>query len=55
MLQVYGFGKSEEFLGEFMRSTGTSPLVATKFAPLVRAEVHVQAVHGRESPKRAKL
>ncbi|KAG1659388.1 hypothetical protein FOA52_007851, partial [Chlamydomonas sp. UWO 241] len=31
---VYGFGKSEEFLGEFIRATGTSPIVATKFAPL---------------------
>jgi len=31
--EVYGFGKSEEFLGEFMKETGTSPLVATKFAP----------------------
>jgi len=31
--EVYGFGKSEEFLGEFMKETGTSPLVASKFAP----------------------
>lgn len=28
--EVYGFGKSEEFLGEFMRETGTKPLIATK-------------------------
>jgi len=34
--EVYGFGKSEEFLGEFLRETGTagSVQVATKFAPL---------------------
>lgn len=31
--QVYGFGKSEEFLGEFMKATGTSPIIATKYAP----------------------
>lgn len=33
-IQVYGFGKSEEFLGEFMAATGTRPIIATKFAPL---------------------
>jgi aryl-alcohol dehydrogenase-like predicted oxidoreductase len=32
--EVYGFGKSEEFIGEFMRETNTSPIIATKFAPL---------------------
>lgn len=32
--EVYGFGKSEEFLGEFMKDTGTHPAIATKFAPL---------------------
>lgn len=32
--EVYGFGLSEEFVGEFMRETGTSPVIATKFAPL---------------------
>jgi len=32
--EVYGFGRSEEYLGEFIRTTGTQPLVATKFAPL---------------------
>lgn len=36
--QVYGFGKSEEFLGEFMAasssSSGSKPIIATKFAPL---------------------
>ena len=32
--EVYGFGKSEEFVAEFMRATGTAPVVATKFAPL---------------------
>ena len=32
--QVYGFGFSEEFIGGFMRQTGTSPAIATKFAPL---------------------
>lgn len=31
--QVYGFGKSEEFLAEFMKATGTSPIIATKYAP----------------------
>ncbi|GFH25812.1 uncharacterized protein HaLaN_23842, partial [Haematococcus lacustris] len=36
MSQVYGFGDSENFLGEFMRESGTSSTVqiATKFAPL---------------------
>ncbi|KAJ9522698.1 hypothetical protein QJQ45_019899 [Haematococcus lacustris] len=34
--EVYGFGDSENFLGEFMRESGTSSTVqiATKFAPL---------------------
>ncbi|KXZ49204.1 hypothetical protein GPECTOR_22g794 [Gonium pectorale] len=35
--EVYGFGKSEEFLGEFMREAppgSPAPVVATKFAPL---------------------
>ena len=32
--EVYGFGQSEEFLGEFMKQTNTTPVVATKFAPL---------------------
>jgi aryl-alcohol dehydrogenase-like predicted oxidoreductase len=32
--QVYGFGLSEQFLGEFMKETGTQPIIATKFAPL---------------------
>ncbi|KAK9853919.1 hypothetical protein WJX84_005356 [Apatococcus fuscideae] len=32
--EVYGFGLSEEFLGEFMRTTGIKPVIATKFAPL---------------------
>lgn len=35
--EVYGFGKSEEYLGEFMAATraagGANPAVATKFAP----------------------
>lgn len=33
---MYGFGKSEEFLGEFMKSglSASSPIIATKFAPL---------------------
>jgi hypothetical protein len=30
VLQVYGFGKSEEFIGEFMKETGTQPIIATK-------------------------
>ena len=33
-MQVYGFGLSEEFVGEFMRTTGIEPVIATKFAPL---------------------
>ena len=33
-VQVYGFGLSEEFLQDFMRQTGTQPVIATKFAPL---------------------
>jgi aryl-alcohol dehydrogenase-like predicted oxidoreductase len=32
--EVYGFGQSEEFIGEFMRDSKTSPTIATKFAPL---------------------
>ncbi|KAK9904950.1 hypothetical protein WJX75_006301 [Coccomyxa subellipsoidea] len=32
--EVYGFGNSEEFLGEFMKTTETKPVIATKFAPL---------------------
>ncbi|KAL3145109.1 hypothetical protein ABBQ38_001718 [Trebouxia sp. C0009 RCD-2024] len=34
--EIYGFGKSEELLGEFMQKTGTSDkaMVATKFATL---------------------
>lgn len=33
--EVYGFGKSEEFLGEFMKETPSPPaIIATKFAPL---------------------
>ena len=31
--QVYGFGKSEEFLGEFMKEGGPAPIIASKFAP----------------------
>lgn len=33
-LQVYGLGLSEEFLQDFMKETGTQPVIATKFAPL---------------------
>ncbi|CAK0787581.1 hypothetical protein CVIRNUC_010803 [Coccomyxa viridis] len=32
--EVYGFGLSEQFLGEFMRETSTRPIIATKYAPL---------------------
>ncbi|KAF6250865.1 NADP-dependent oxidoreductase domain-containing protein [Scenedesmus sp. NREL 46B-D3] len=34
--EVYGYGKSEEFLGEFMKAglSDSQPTVATKFAPL---------------------
>lgn len=31
--EVYGFGKSEELLGEFMRATDTKPTICTKYAP----------------------
>lgn len=31
---MYGFGLSEEFLGDFMRRSNTQPVIATKFAPL---------------------
>eukprot|EP00775_Hariotina_reticulata_P010106 gene10106-10262_t len=31
--EVYGFGKSEEFIGEFMQATETFPTIATKYAP----------------------
>ena len=35
-MQVYGFGYSEEYLGDFMRQTDSKEQVAicTKFAPL---------------------
>jgi hypothetical protein len=35
-LQVYGCGKSEEFLGEFMKAglSDAQPIIATKFPPL---------------------
>lgn len=32
--EVYGFGKSEEFLGEFIKETKSDPIIATKFPPL---------------------
>jgi len=32
--EMYGFGRSEKLLGEFMRQTQTHPLIATKFMPL---------------------
>jgi diketogulonate reductase-like aldo/keto reductase len=32
--EVYGFGLSEQYLGDFIKKTGTKPEVATKFAPL---------------------
>jgi aryl-alcohol dehydrogenase-like predicted oxidoreductase len=32
--EVYGFGKSEKYLGDFQRKTNTSVKIATKFAPL---------------------
>ena len=34
LLQVYGFGKSEELIGDLAKITNTKPLIATKFAPL---------------------
>jgi hypothetical protein len=30
----YGFGYSEEYIRDFMRQTGTNPVIATKFGPL---------------------
>lgn len=32
--ELYGFGRSETLIGQFMRQTGTNPLIATKFMPL---------------------
>ena len=32
--EVYGRGKSEKYLADFQRDTGTSVKIATKFAPL---------------------
>ncbi len=32
--EVYGFGKSEKYLGDFQQKTNTSVKVATKFAPV---------------------
>lgn len=32
--EVYGYGKSEEFIGEFSRELEASPVIGTKFAPL---------------------
>ena len=34
MPQVYGFGKSEELIADFSRTSSKQPVVATKFAPL---------------------
>lgn len=31
--EVYGFGNSEKFLGQFAKETDTKPVIATKFAP----------------------
>lgn len=31
--EIYGFGRSERFLGRFMKTTGERAVVATKFAP----------------------
>src|SRR4051794_6194588 len=32
--EMYGFGKSESMLGQFIEATGRRPYVATKFFPL---------------------
>ncbi|MBD2774682.1 aldo/keto reductase [Iningainema tapete] len=32
--EIYGFGKSEEFLGQFMRQTNQQVQIATKFGPV---------------------
>ncbi|DBB15730.1 TPA: hypothetical protein ACH3X3_003937 [Trebouxia sp. C0006] len=32
--ELYGFGKSEKYLGDFQRKTNTSVKIATKFAPV---------------------
>jgi aryl-alcohol dehydrogenase-like predicted oxidoreductase len=32
--ELYGFGRSERLLGEFMQATGQRPVIATKFMPL---------------------
>ena len=34
LAEVYGFGKSEKYLGEFQKDTNTSVKIATKFGPL---------------------
>ena len=51
--EVYGFGKSEELIGQFSKSNPKKPVVATKFAPLpwrfqaanVEAALRVSAAH----------
>src|SRR5437899_9634557 len=32
--ELYGFGRSETLLGQFMHATGHRPVIATKFMPL---------------------
>ena len=32
--ELYGFGKSEKYLGDFQRKTNTSVKIATRFAPV---------------------
>jgi aryl-alcohol dehydrogenase-like predicted oxidoreductase len=32
--ELYGFGRSEALIGQFMHQTGTKPTIATKFMPL---------------------
>jgi aryl-alcohol dehydrogenase-like predicted oxidoreductase len=32
--EMYGFGRSEKLIGQFMRESGQRPLIATKFMPL---------------------
>jgi aryl-alcohol dehydrogenase-like predicted oxidoreductase len=32
--ELYGFGRSEKLIGQFMRASGQRPVIATKFMPL---------------------
>ncbi|MBX3066852.1 MAG: aldo/keto reductase [Anaerolineae bacterium] len=47
--ELYGFGRSEQLLGQFMRQNPVKPLIATKFFPLpwrIRKQAVVRALRG---------